>query len=89
MDMRNQGYDFTDCIKKTSDCSHYLPGRDSYLSYWGREIDLYMKSYEAPVSHIDFPHLLFSLSFLSSTLPSPKNTKLSHPTLSLDMMIMS
>jgi len=25
-----------------------------------------------PVSHDDFPHLLWSLSFLCSTLPSPK-----------------
>ena len=37
----------------------------------------------------DFPHLLSSLSFSSSTLPSPKNTKLSHPSLSLHAMIKS
>ena len=42
-----------------------------------------------PVSHDDFPHLLWSLSFLCSTLPSPKNTKLSHPALSLHAIIMS
>jgi len=42
-----------------------------------------------PVSHDDFPHLLWSLSFLCSTLPSPKNTKLSHPSLSLHAIIMS
>jgi hypothetical protein len=34
-------------------------------------------------------HLLSSLSFSSSTLPSPKNTKLSHPSLSLHPMIKS
>jgi len=34
-------------------------------------------------------HPLSSLSFSSSTLPSPKNTKLSHPSLSLHAMIKS
>jgi len=42
-----------------------------------------------PVSPDDLPHLLSSLSFSSWTLPSPKNTKLSHPSLSLHAMIMS
>jgi len=42
-----------------------------------------------PVSHDHFPHLLWSLSFLCSTLPSPKNTKLSHPCQFLHAMIMS
>jgi len=45
--------------------------------------------YYVPVSHDDFPHLIGSLSFLCSTLPSPKNTKLSHPSLSLHAIIMS
>jgi len=44
---------------------------------------------QVPVSHDDFPHLLWSLSFLCTTLPSPKNTKLSHPSLSLHAIIMS
>jgi len=42
-----------------------------------------------PVSHDDFPHFLWSLSFLCSTLESPKNTKLSHLSLSLHGIIMS
>jgi len=42
-----------------------------------------------PVSHDDSSHLLWSLSFLCSTLPSPKNTKLCHPSLSLHAIIMS
>jgi len=36
-----------------------------------------------------FPHLFSSLSFSSSTVPSPKNTKLSHPSLSLHAIIKS
>jgi len=44
---------------------------------------------QVPVSHDDFPHLLWSLSFLCSTLPSLNNTKLSQPCLSLHAMIMS
>jgi len=42
-----------------------------------------------PVSHDDFRHLLWSVSFLCSSLPSPKNTKLSYPSLSLHAIIMS
>jgi len=44
---------------------------------------------QVPVSHDNFHHLLWSLSFLCSTLPLPKNTKLSHPSLSLHAIIMS
>jgi len=42
-----------------------------------------------PVSHGDMAHLLSSLSYLSSTQPSPKNTMSSHPSLSLHAMITS
>jgi len=42
-----------------------------------------------PVSHDEFPHLLWSLFFLCSTLSSPKNTKLSHHSLSLNDITMS
>jgi len=35
------------------------------------------------------PHLLSSFSFSFSTLPSPKNTKLCHPPLSIHAIIMS
>jgi len=44
---------------------------------------------KVPASHDDFPHLLGSLSFLCSGLPSPKNTKLSHPSLSLHAIIIN
>ena len=44
---------------------------------------------QVPVSHEDFTHLLWSLSFLCWTLLSPKNMKLSHPSLSLRAIIMS
>jgi len=44
---------------------------------------------QVPVSHDDFPHLLWSLSFLCSTVPAPKNTKLIHSSLSLHAIIMS
>jgi len=42
-----------------------------------------------PVSHDLSSHLLGSLSVLYSTLPSPKNTKLTHPSLPLHATIMS
>jgi len=41
---------------------------------------------QVPASHDDFPR---SLTFLCSTLPSPKYTNLSHPSLSLHAIIMS
>jgi len=40
-----------------------------------------------PVSQDDLPHLFWSLSFLSSTLLSPKNTKLCHSLLSLHAIV--
>jgi len=42
-----------------------------------------------PVSDIDIPSPLSSISFSSSTLPSPTNLKVSHPCLSLHTMIMT
>jgi len=88
-EMRNQGYDLPDWVWKTSYRCNYSLDRDSYLPYRGWLIDSHTQFSQVPVSHDDFPHLLPSLSFLSSTLPSPKNTKLSHPSLSLHAMIMS
>jgi hypothetical protein len=44
---------------------------------------------QVPISHDDFLHLLWFLSFLWSTLPSPKNTNLSHSSLCLHAIIMS
>ena len=52
-------------------------------------IDSHMKLSKVPVSHDGIPHLLSSCSFLSSTLPSSENTKLSHPSLSHLAMIKS
>jgi len=68
---------------------NYPPDEDSYLQYWGWSIDSHMKFSQVPVSHDDFPHLLWSLSFMCSTLPLPKNTKLIHPFLCLHAKIMS
>ena len=48
-----------------------------------------MKLSEVPVSHYDLSHLLSSLSLSSSILPSPKNMKLDHPSLSLHAIIKS
>jgi len=87
--LRNQGYDSPEGVRKTSDWCDYMPDRDSYLLYRARYIDSHTKFSSVPVSHDDFPHLLSSLSFSSSTLPSPKNTKLSHRSLSLHAMIRS
>jgi len=42
-----------------------------------------MKFSEVPVSHDNFTNLLSSLSFLSSTLQTPGNTKPSHHSISL------
>jgi len=42
-----------------------------------------------PGSHDDFPHLLRYLSLLCSTRRSPKNTKLSPPSLSLHAIMLS
>jgi len=45
--------------------------------------------FQVPFSHNDLSHLLSALSFKFSTLPSPKNTKLSYPSLSIYAMIKS
>jgi len=87
--MRNKGYDLPDWVRKTSYWCDYMPNHDSYLPYWGWSIDSHMKVSQVPVCHDDLPHLLTSLSFSSSTLPSPKNTKLRHTSLSLHVMIKS
>jgi len=63
--------------------SGLVPAVSGIVNWLAHEI-LYIS-----VSHHDFPHLLWSLSFLCSTLPSPENTKLSHHCLSLHAMIMS
>jgi len=88
-DMRNQGYDLPDWVGKTSYQCNYTPHWDLYLPYRGWSIDSYTKFPEVPVSHDDLSHHLSSLSFSSSALPSPKNTKLSHPSLFLHTMIKS
>jgi hypothetical protein len=85
--MSNNGYDLPDWVGMTWYRCYYTPDRDSYLLYWGWSIESYTKFSYVPVSHDDFPPTLSSLSFLSSILPSPKNTKLSHRTLSLHAMI--
>jgi len=87
--MRNQGYDLPDWDEMTWDECYSSPDRAGYLPYWGWWNDSHTKFSEVPVSHDDFPHLFYSLSFFCSTPPSPKNTKLSHPSLSLHAMIMS
>ena len=88
-DMRNQEYEFPDWVQKTSYRCYNPPDRDSYLPYREWEIESPTKFSSVPVSDADFPHLLSSLSFLSSALPSPKNTKLCHPSPSLHAEIMS
>jgi len=86
-DMSNQGYDFHDWVGMTSYRCYYTQDRNLYLLYRGWSIDSHTKFSKVPVSHDDFPRTLTSLCFLSSILPSPENTKLSHPSLSLDAMI--
>jgi len=88
-DIRNQGYNLPDWVGKTSYRCNYTPDRDSYLPYRGWHLDSHTKFSYVQVSHDDFPHLLSSLSFSSSSLPSPNNTKLSHRSLSLHAMIKS
>jgi len=65
------------------DGSGLVPAVSAMVNWLAHEI------LQFPVSPDDFPHLLWSLSFLCSTLPSPKNTKLSHPSLSLHAIIIS
>jgi len=87
--MQNQAYDLPDLVGKTSYRCNCTPDRDSYLLFQGSQIDLYTKFSYLSVSHHYFPHTLSSLSFLSSILPSPKNTKVSHPSLFLHTIIKS
>jgi len=86
-DMRNEKYALPDWVGKTAYWCNYMPDRDSDLPYQGWLIDSHTKLSEVPVSHADFPCHLSSLPFLSSTLPSSKNMKFSHRSLSLHAMI--
>jgi len=88
-DTRNQGHDLPDCVEETSYWCNYMADRDLYLLYRGWSNDSHTKFSHVPVSHDDVLHPLSSLSFSSSTLPSPKNMKLSHRSLSLHAMIKS
>ena len=88
-DMKNPDYYLPDWVQKTSYWCYYASDRDWYLQYRGWYIDSHTKLLEVTVSHHDFPHLISSLSFAFLTLPSPKNAKLSHHSLSLHAMIMS
>jgi hypothetical protein len=89
VDIRIEAYGLLDWVRKTLYQCNYTPDRDMYLPYWGWQIDLHMKFSSVPGSHDDFAHTLSSLSFLSLNLPSPKNTKSSHPSLALHAMIES
>jgi hypothetical protein len=86
-DMSIEGYDLPDWFGMTSVRCNYTLDRHWYLLYWGWSIDSRTKLSYVPVPHADCPRSLSSLSFWSSILPSPKNTKLSHPSLSLHAMI--
>jgi hypothetical protein len=86
---KSQEYDLPDWIQKTSYQCDYPPERNLYLLDQRCSIELHTKFYWVPVSHVNFPNLLWSLSFLYSTLPSLKNPKLRHPSLSLYATIMS
>jgi len=74
-EMRNQGHDFPHWVGKTSYQCDYIPDWNSYLWYQGWIIDSHTKFSYILVSDDNIPHLLSSLSFSSSTLPSPKNTE--------------
>jgi len=89
VDMRNQGDNLPDWFMNTSYWYYSTPHRDSYLPHRRWYIESHMKFAQVPVSHDGFPHHLSSLFVSSSTLPSPKNAKLSHPSLSLHAMIKS
>jgi len=88
-DVRNQAYTLPDWVEKTAYGRDDTPDQDSYLPDWGRYIDWHTKPSKVLVSNDAFAHLWSSLSFPPSTLPSPANTKLSHPGLSLHTMIKS
>jgi hypothetical protein len=82
--MRNQGYNLPDRVGKTSYQCNYTLDRYAYPLYRGWLLDPHVKFSKVPVAPDDFPHIL---SFSSSTLPSPENTKLNHHSLSLHAMI--
>jgi hypothetical protein len=86
---RNQGYNLPDWVGKTSYRCNYTPGWDSYLPYWGCSFLCDPKFSEVSISHDDLSQHISSLSFSSSTLPSPKNMKSSHPSLSFHAMFKS
>ena len=89
LNMRHQEYEWPDWVLKRSYQCDNLPDRHSYLPYQGWYIDSHTKFSQVPVFHDDFHQLLSFISVSSSTLPSPKNMKLSHPSLLLHAMIMS
>ena len=87
--MRIKGYNVPDWVGKTSYRCYYMPDWDSYLPYQGWSIHLHTNFSEVLVTHNYLIHLVSSLLFSSSTLPSPNNTKLSHPSLTLHAPINS
>jgi len=78
----NLGYNLPDWLQNTSCGDSDLPYREWY-------IDSQMEFSDVPVSHHDILMLISFLSYLSSTLPSPKNMTLWHLSLSLHVIIMS
>ena len=88
-DMRNLG---TTCLIEFG-CSCisviFLQDWTHIYHIWDGIIDVSTKFPFVLVSDDGFPHLLSSLCFLSSTLPSPKNKKLSYPSLFHQVIIMS
>jgi hypothetical protein len=84
--IRNQGNGFHDWLGTTLEQCYYTPDQDSYLLYRGWSIAPLMKFSQVPVSHDDFPH---RISLSSWILSSPKNTKLSHCSQSLQAMFKS
>jgi len=87
--MRNPEFDLRVWVQMTSCQCNYPPDRDSYQQYWGWSIALHTKSSEVPVCHHKFLLLLWCLTFLCSTLPSPKNMKCSHPSVTLHAIILT
>jgi len=53
--------------------SGLVPAESDIVNWLAHEI------FKLPVSHHDFSHIFWSLSFLCTTQPSPKNKTLSHP----------
>jgi hypothetical protein len=64
---------------------NYINPKSSQPNQASRTLISHIRSYPPHRSHLHPP----SLSFSSLTLPSSQNTKLSHPSLSLYVMIMS